>query len=121
MNFLFVLIIFIALFPSRTNSIRCYKCDATNECRTIKSGSSFKNYDYLSDNVEIIDCEYYCWKSVSLGNVYRGCAKKRCSVSHTIGEFSSSVCCQADYCNASRRVFLSKLLFITLILSNLFR
>ncbi|CAM2724666.1 unnamed protein product [Rotaria socialis] len=89
MNFLFVLIIFIALFPSRTNSIRCYKCDATNECRTIKSGSSFKNYDYLSDNVEIIDCEYYCWKSVSLGNVYRGCAKKRCSVSHTIGEFST--------------------------------
>ncbi|CAF3606096.1 unnamed protein product [Rotaria sordida] len=119
MNFFLVSIIFIILFPLFTNTIRCYKCDATNECRTITSGLSFKGYDDTSDNVEIIDCEHYCWKSISLGNVYRGCANKRCAVSHTIGTFSSSVCCQTDYCNGSNQIFSSKFLFMTIILSTL--
>ncbi len=52
-----------------------------------------------------------------LGNVYRGCAKKRCAVSHTFGTFSSSVCCQTDYCNKSNRMFSSKIFFIIIILS----
>jgi len=56
---------------------------------------------------------------IFLGNVYRGCAKKRCAVSHTIGTFSSSVCCQKDYCNESHRMFLSKFLFMIIILSTL--
>ena len=51
-----------------------------------------------------------------LGYVYRGCARKRCAVSHTVGAFSSSVCCQKDYCNQSNRIFLSKFLFIIIIL-----
>ena len=38
-----------------------------------------------------------------LGNVYRGCGRKRCVISHAIGTFSSSVCCQFDYCNKSER------------------
>ena len=43
-----------------------------------------------------------------IGNVYRGCGRKRCAVSHTIGTFSSSVCCQTDYCNESTKNFFSK-------------
>jgi hypothetical protein len=67
MNFFWVLILLFILFPLFTNTIRCYKCDATDECKTINSGLSSKNYDQSSDSVEIIDCEYYCWKSISLG------------------------------------------------------
>ncbi|UJR15962.1 hypothetical protein I4U23_002882 [Adineta vaga] len=119
MNFFWILVIFLTLFPLITNTIRCYKCDASDECKTINNGVSSKNYHHSSENVEIIDCEYYCWKSVSLGNVYRGCARKRCAVSHTVGTFSSSVCCQTDYCNGNDRIFLSKLIFIMIIMSNL--
>ena len=59
--------LFLIQFPLSTNPIRCYKCDATNECKTINNGVSSKNHDHSSDNVEIIDCEYNCWKSISLG------------------------------------------------------
>ncbi len=52
-----------SLLPILTNTIRCYKCDATNECRKISS----KNHAYSSDDVEVVDCEYFCWKSISLG------------------------------------------------------
>jgi hypothetical protein len=54
-----------------------------------------------------------------LGNVYRGCAKKRCAVSHTMGTFSSSVCCETDYCNRSNRNILSKTFFVISILLTL--
>jgi hypothetical protein len=63
MNLIFLLVLFLVRFPLFTKSIRCYKCDATNECKDL----STRNYGYTSDNVEIIDCEYYCWKSISLG------------------------------------------------------
>ncbi len=59
--------LFLILFPLFTNTIRCYKCDASNECKIINNRLSSKNYYPSSDNVEIIDCEYYCWKAVSLG------------------------------------------------------
>ncbi len=52
-----------SLLPILTNTIRCYKCDATNECQKISS----KNHGYSSDDVEVVDCEYFCWKSISLG------------------------------------------------------
>jgi hypothetical protein len=63
MNFFFILVLFLGLLPLLTNTIRCYKCDATSECKTISSRTD----DYSSDNVEVIDCDYYCWKSISLG------------------------------------------------------
>ncbi|CAF3670897.1 unnamed protein product [Adineta steineri] len=107
MNFLCILEVFLILYPLSTNTIRCYKCEATNECKTINNDVSSKNYYHSSDNVEIIECEYYCWKSVSLGNVYRGCARKRCAISHTAGTFSSSVCCGTDYCNGINRINIS--------------
>lgn len=68
MKLLLTSIFFLVLFPSLSNTLRCYKCDATDECKTINSAFSSKNYGYSSDNVEIIDCEHYCWKSVALGN-----------------------------------------------------
>ncbi len=67
MNFFCVLMIFLVVFPVLTHTIRCYKCDATNECKTINTGLSARNYDYSSDNVEVIECEENCWKSISLG------------------------------------------------------
>jgi hypothetical protein len=67
MNYFLVLVLLLVLFPLFTNSIRCYKCDATNECKIIKKNFILKNYDQSSDSVEIIDCEHYCWKSISLG------------------------------------------------------
>ncbi len=61
---LFFFVVFLLVqFPLFTNSIRCYKCDATNECKDL----SLRNSGYTSENIEIIDCEYYCWKSISLG------------------------------------------------------
>ena len=91
MKISFLLVLFLGGFLRLTDNIRCYKCDAElSECKTISS----KTYDYASENVEVIDCEYFCWKSISLGkyqilikfkkkiffiigNVYRGCAAKR--------------------------------------------
>ena len=138
MNFFWASVLLVVLFPLMTNTIRCYKCDASDECRTINNGVSSKNYYHASENVEIIDCEYSCWKSVSLGNkdelsqynynpfwfilgnVYRGCANKRCAISHTLGTFSSSVCCQTDYCNGSNQILLnSKLFFIMIVMSKI--
>jgi hypothetical protein len=52
---------------------------------------------------------------IFVGNVYRGCGRKRCTVSHTIGTFSSSVCCQTDFCNKSRQYSISKYLLIIMI------
>jgi hypothetical protein len=57
--------------------------------------------------------------SLFLGNVYRGCGKRRCAVSHTVGTFSSSVCCETDYCNRSNRKFLSKTSLMIIILLTL--
>ncbi len=53
----------LGLLPLLTNSIRCYKCDATIDCKKLSS----RSYGYSSDDVEVVDCEYYCWKSISLG------------------------------------------------------
>lgn len=122
MKILLISVLVISVLPLLTTTIRCYKCDATNECKIMTKDSSIRSYDDSSDNVEVVDCEYNCWKSISLGNkiniiklqlivlyflgnVYRGCAKKRCALSHTIGTFSSSVCCQTDYCNSSIGTF----------------
>lgn len=122
----------VVLCPLVTNSIRCYKCDASDQCRSIQHGYMSKDHDDPSDSLEIIDCEHYCWKSVSLGktsrltkliaflfsrhlgNVYRGCARKRCAVSHALGAFSSSACCQTDYCNQSTRLSISLILLLLL-------
>lgn len=67
MNVFLISFIFIIQFPLWTNSIRCYQCDGSNECKTISTDSLYKNNHFSSENVEIVDCEYYCWKSVSLG------------------------------------------------------
>ncbi len=49
-------------FPLSTHPIRCYRCYATDICKTMTNGSLF------NDKYDIIDCEHYCWKSISLGN-----------------------------------------------------
>lgn len=67
MNFSWASVLLVAVLPLTANAIRCYKCDASQECKTISNGGSSKNYYHASENVEIIDCEYYCWKSISLG------------------------------------------------------
>lgn len=67
MNFFWILGLFLILFPLYTNTIRCYKCDASSECKIINHGLSSKNHYHSSDNVEIVDCEHFCWKSISLG------------------------------------------------------
>jgi hypothetical protein len=56
-------LIMVLLFPTYINTIHCYKCDATDVCKTMinKSRSNTK--------YKIVDCEYYCWKSISLGNI----------------------------------------------------
>lgn len=73
----------------------------------------------LSSNFAIQCICFY----IFLGNVYRGCARKRCALSHTVGTFSSSVCCQTDYCNSSTSVFARRkydlALILTIILSTL--
>ncbi len=53
----------LSSFPILTNSIRCYKCDRTDACKTLTSNNSLFN-----DKYDIIDCEHFCWKSISLGN-----------------------------------------------------
>lgn len=132
---------FFIVCPLFTETIRCYKCDASDECRTILNDSPLRYVDEEMENLEIIDCEHFCWKAVSLGkifsktnefnrfptgsffsgNVYRGCARKRCAVSHSMGTFSSSVCCQTDYCNRSHRQNFSVLnLIIVIFISCLF-
>jgi hypothetical protein len=63
MDLYLILVLFLSSFLTYSNSIRCYKCDATHECKTITSSNLQSN-----DNYEIIDCEHYCWKSISLGN-----------------------------------------------------
>ncbi len=72
---------------------------------------------FLLVNSKIINNSNF---SLILGNVYRGCARKRCAVSHTIGTFSSSVCCETDYCNGGiNRTFSSRFLFIIISLSTI--
>jgi hypothetical protein len=53
----------VILFPIYINTIRCYKCDTTDICKTMMNKSQ------SIDKYEIVDCEYYCWKSISLGNL----------------------------------------------------
>jgi len=55
-------LIVVLLFPTYTNTIHCYKCDTKDVCKTIISKLQ------SNDKYEIVDCEYYCWKSISLGN-----------------------------------------------------
>ncbi len=55
-------LIIVSLFPTYTNPIRCYKCAKTDVCKTIT------NYSLFNEKYDVIDCEYYCWKSISLGN-----------------------------------------------------
>lgn len=68
MKFLLILVLVINVLPLLTTAIRCYKCDATNECKIMTKEASMKSFEDSSDNVEVVDCEYNCWKSVSLGN-----------------------------------------------------
>ncbi len=56
-------LIMVILFPIYINTIRCYKCDTTDICKTMMNKSQ------SIDKYEIVDCEYYCWKSISLGNL----------------------------------------------------
>ena len=118
-------VIVILCFIHHTNSLHCYKCDSTDLCR-IQTNNLSRVAQY-----EIVQCEYFCWKSISLGsrsmkwkyfidififcflfhhlgNVRRGCGRKRCDVSHTIGLFSTSVCCQTNFCNNSQQFSLSR-------------
>lgn len=130
-----LLVIVILYSLHHTNSLRCYKCDSTDFCR-MKTNDSF-----VLSRYQTVQCDYFCWKSISLGrqsneikqfidaflsffyfvfnylgNVRRGCGRKRCDVSHTIGLFSTSVCCQTDFCNDSQQFSLSKFVFIFFIL-----
>lgn len=63
MRFWIVLVLIVGALPQLTYPIRCYKCDASADCRML----STRMQDYSPDNVEIIDCEHFCWKAVSLG------------------------------------------------------
>lgn len=54
-------LIIVLLFATYTNTLRCYKCGATDPCKMLINKS-------LSNNkYEIVDCEQYCWKSITLG------------------------------------------------------
>lgn len=68
MKFLLILVLVISVLPLLTTTIRCYKCDASTECKIITKGSSIRSDEDFSDDVEIVDCEYNCWKSISLGS-----------------------------------------------------
>ena len=75
MKFFFRLLLLVGLCPMFLDSIRCYKCDATDRCRSIRDGYTSRHHDESSDSLEIIDCEHYCWKSVSLGNLVQSCCR----------------------------------------------
>jgi hypothetical protein len=57
----------LILCPLLIRAIRCYKCDATDQCGNIHTDVASNYYHEQSDSVEIVDCEYFCWKSISLG------------------------------------------------------
>ena len=61
---------FFIVCPLFTETIRCYKCDASDECRTIRNDSPLRYVDEEMENLEIIDCEHFCWKAVSLGKIF---------------------------------------------------
>ena len=55
-------VIVILCFMHHTNSLHCYKCDSTDLCR-IQTNNLSRVAQY-----EIVQCEYFCWKSISLGS-----------------------------------------------------
>ena len=72
MKLLFSWVLALVLLPAWTSAVRCYQCDATDECRTVPDEVSSTSYvDAAASNVEVVDCEHYCWKSVSLGRETR--------------------------------------------------
>ncbi|CAF0783733.1 unnamed protein product [Didymodactylos carnosus] len=105
---LYEILFILCLFITITSSLRCYKCDASDACKNLDRHAS------LNDDIEEIECEHLCWKSVSLGNVYRGCGNKRCVASHQMGSFSTSLCCEADYCNHATNKRISILSILTI-------
>ena len=63
MHWFLIVVLFLITILTSTNTIRCYKCVAMGVCKGVINNNSKSN-----DNYEIIDCEHYCWKSISLGN-----------------------------------------------------
>lgn len=48
-------------------AVRCYKCEASDQCRSLQHGAPSSIDEDGSETFEIVECEYFCWKSISLG------------------------------------------------------
>jgi len=98
--------------------IRCYSCVGKID----KQDPCVNPAENVGDgNVDEIEClnSKLCWKSITGGQLKRGCGEKRCAFipEINIGSLISQTCCPNDLCNRTSSINLSKWIVLFFIIS----